>query len=189
MSSKRETTRKVDPYKVWFFNGTLYLIGWCHVHDDVRMFVLDRIRLLHVTDERFIPPDDFDLDEYMKDSFGVFHTDVEKVTIRFDKALERYLKENIWHPSQIFKKGKDGSLLMTMEVGGFCEVMSWVLGFGRQAEVLEPEHLRKAVAEELVVAAEKYAEDPSHVCEQDSVGFEVKEKHAGYGKGAKTKKR
>jgi predicted DNA-binding transcriptional regulator YafY len=138
MSSKRETTRKVDPYKVWFFNGTLYLIGWCHVHDEIRMFVLDRIRLLHVTDQRFIPPDDFDLDEYMRDSFGVIHTDVEKVVIKFDPSLERYLKENIWHPSQVFKKDKDGSVVLAMEVGGLVEVMSWVLGFGRQAEVLEP---------------------------------------------------
>ena len=27
---------------------------------------------------------------------------------------------------------------MTMEVAGLCEVMSWVMGFGRHAEVLEP---------------------------------------------------
>ncbi len=114
LSSKRETTRKVDPYKVWFFNGTLYLIGWCHVHDEIRMFVLDLIKLLHVTNERFIPPDDFDLDEYMRDAFGVIRTDVEKVVIRFDPALERYLKENIWHPSQVFRKAKDGGLFMTM---------------------------------------------------------------------------
>ncbi len=39
------------------------------------------------------------------------------------------------------------------------EVMSWVLGFGRQAEVLAPEHLREAVAEELAVAGEQYGED------------------------------
>ena len=164
MSSRRETTRKVSPFKVWFFNGTFYLVGWCHVHDEIRMFVLDRIRLLHVTKERFIPPLDFDLEEYMKDSFGVFHTDVEKVVIRFSRSLERYLKENIWHPSQVFKKHKDGSLLMTMQVGGLCQVMSWVMGFGRQAEVLEPEHLRKAVAEELLITAEKYA----RVYEEDS---------------------
>lgn len=168
MSSKRETTRKVAPYKVWFFNGTLYLIGWCHVHDEIRMFVLDRIKLLHVTKEHFIPPHDFDLDEYMKDCFGVIHTDVEKVVIRFDAPLERYLKENIWHPSQVFKKAKDGSLLMTMEVGGLVEVMSWVLGFGRQAEVLEPAHLRQAVASELVATAEKYAERPELVYQEGS---------------------
>ena len=158
MSSKRERTRKVDPYKVWFFNGTLYLIGRCHVHNEIRMFVLDRIKLLHVTKERFVPPDDFDLEEYMMDSFGVFHTDVEKVVIRFDNSLERYLKENIWHPSQVFKKAKDGSLVLTMEVGGLVEVMSWVMGFGKKAEVLEPEHLRLAVAEELAAGAGLYAE-------------------------------
>jgi predicted DNA-binding transcriptional regulator YafY len=168
MTSKRETTRKVDPYKVWFFNGTLYLIGWCHVHDEIRMFVLDRIRLLHVTKERFIPPDDFDLDEYMKDSFGVFHTDVEKVVIKFNPSLERYLKENIWHPSQVFKKDKDGSLLMSMEVGGLVEVMSWVMGFGRHAEVLEPSHLREAVVQELAATAGIYGEKREPVYKGDS---------------------
>lgn len=187
LSSKRETTRKVDPYKVWFFNGTLYLIGWCHVHDEIRMFILDRIKLLHVTNERFIPPDDFDLDEYMRGAFGVIRTDVEQVVIRFDPSLERYLKENIWHPSQVFKKEKTGlsrdlsrrnfseggspdeggSLLMTMEVGGLREVMSWVLGFGRQAEVIEPEHLRRAVAEELTSTVEKYVSEPAAVMEDD----------------------
>lgn len=156
MSSKRETTRKIDPYKVWFFNGTLYLIGWCHVHNEIRMFVLDRIKLLHVTEERFIPPDGFDLDSYLKNSFGVMRTDPERVVICFDISLERFLKENVWHPSQKFTK-VDDTIILTLDVGGLSEVMSWVLGFGRQAEVLEPEHLRMAISEELMVTALKYS--------------------------------
>jgi predicted DNA-binding transcriptional regulator YafY len=156
MSSKREATRKVDPYKIWFFNGTLYLIGWCHVHDDIRMFVLDRIKLLHVTDQRFIPPDDFDLESYLGDSFGAIRTDPERVVIRFDSSLKGFLQENIWHPSQEFSSDKDGRILLTMEVGGLSEVMSWVLGFGRQAEVLEPDHLRKAVSDEITAVARRY---------------------------------
>jgi hypothetical protein len=132
----------------------------CHVHDEIRMFVLDRIRLLHVTDERFILPHDFDLNTYLKDSFGVIRTDPEKVVIRFDSSPERFLKENIRHPSQEFTKDKDGSVLLTMEVGGLLEVMSWVLGFGRQAEMLEPAHFRGAVAEEIEAAAARY--HPSH---------------------------
>jgi predicted DNA-binding transcriptional regulator YafY len=155
-SSKREITRKLDPYKVWFFNGTLYLIGWCHVHDEIRMFVLDRIKRLRLTDERFIPPEDFDLNAYLKDSFGVIRTDAEKVIIRFDASLEQYLKESVWHPSQVFDMDKHGHVVLSMEVGGLVEVMNWVLGFGRQAEIMEPAHLRKAVAEELEAAAGKY---------------------------------
>jgi len=42
------------------------------------------------------------------------------------------------------------------------------MGFGRKAEVLEPEDLRKAVAEELVATAGKYAEDPAALYEEDS---------------------
>jgi proteasome accessory factor B len=88
--------------------------------------------------------------------------------IKFDATLEKYLKENIWHPTQTFKKEKTGlsrrspdeggSLIMTMEVGGLVEVMSWVMGFGKHAEVLEPAHLRQAVAEELAVTAGKYVD-------------------------------
>ena len=57
---------------------------------------------------------------------------------------------------------------MTMEVGGLQEVMSWVMGFGRHAEVLEPAHLREAVAQELLASAERYAEEPKPVYEGDS---------------------
>ena len=102
----------------------------------------------------------------MRDSFGVIHTDVERVMIKFDPSLERYLKENIWHPSQVFKKGKDGSVVLTMEVGGLVEVMSWVLGFGRQAEVLEPANLRQAVAEEVSATAGKYVRRPQPMYQQ-----------------------
>ncbi len=51
-----------------------------------------------------------------------------------------------------------GAGSVTMEVAGLCEVMDWVMGFGRHAEALEPSHLRRAVAQELVATAGKYAE-------------------------------
>jgi len=31
VSRKEATRRKVDPCRVWFFNGTFYLIGLCHM--------------------------------------------------------------------------------------------------------------------------------------------------------------
>jgi len=53
MSRKKETRRKVDPYRVWFFNGTFYLIGHCHMRGEVRIFALDRIKMLHQTKDHF----------------------------------------------------------------------------------------------------------------------------------------
>ena len=55
-----ENRRKVDPYKVMFFDSTFYLIGLCHLRGDIRMFVLDRIKMMNITDETFEIPDDFD---------------------------------------------------------------------------------------------------------------------------------
>jgi len=49
----------------------------------------------------------------------------------------------------------------------FYEVMSWVMGFGRQAEDLDPPHLRQAVAEELAVTAGKYAESGESEYQED----------------------
>ena len=42
MSRKKKTKRSLDPYRIWFFNGSFYMIGFCHVRDEVRVFALDR---------------------------------------------------------------------------------------------------------------------------------------------------
>ena len=47
---------------------------------------------------------------------------------------------------------------MTMEVAGLCEVMSWVMAFGREAEVLEVAHLKEAMAQEVAATMQKYTE-------------------------------
>ena len=72
MSRRKESRRKVNPYRIWFFNGTFYLIGFCHMRDDVRIFALDRIKMLHQTKETFEVPEDFDLEAFTGASFGVY---------------------------------------------------------------------------------------------------------------------
>jgi len=68
-----ESRRRVDPCRILFFDGTFYLIGWCHLRKGVRMFVLDRIKMLSMTDETFEVPGDFDLETYMRSPFRVIH--------------------------------------------------------------------------------------------------------------------
>ncbi len=83
MSRKTESKRKVDPYKVWFFNGTFYLIGFCHVRNEVRTFALDRIKMLHQTKETFEVPEEFNFEDFMRPSFGVFQGNPIRVKIWF----------------------------------------------------------------------------------------------------------
>ncbi len=151
-----ETLRQVDPLKIWFFEGTIYLIGFCHLRQEVRMFVVDRIKMLRVTNERFEPPPDFDLDEYMAHSFKVMHDELHTVRVMISPAWARYVGEKMWHESQKTKKLSHGGLELTFRVAGLEEIMRWVLSLGPEAHVLEPERLKEMVRESLEATLARY---------------------------------
>lgn len=68
--SKDETTvRTVDPYGLIFRRGRWTLVGWDHLRQDLRSFVVDRIRSLEVNPRRPGTPDfeirpDFSLQQF-----------------------------------------------------------------------------------------------------------------------------
>ena len=109
------------------------------------MFVLDRIKMLKITDERFTPPKDFNLDDFMRHSFKVMHDELYTVRVRISPAWARWVGEKIWHESQRAKKNGDGSLELTFKVAGLDEIKRWVLSFGPEAVVMEPEKLQEMV--------------------------------------------
>jgi len=67
-----------------------------------------------------------------------------------------YIKEKIWHHTQRIEPDKDGSILFSAEVAGTDEVRHWILSWGRSAEVLEPQSLRKEVLQELSDCVKAY---------------------------------
>ena len=149
--------RKVDPYAVHLQNGTLYVIGYCHMRKDVRSFVVDRVQKIKLTDESFPAPLGFSLAGYLRHSFGMFREELVRVRVRFHKSLTRYLLERRWHPSQKNKKLKDGSLELAFEVAGTREIKTWLMGFGSLAKVLEPASLVKEVRDDLEKSLRSYA--------------------------------
>ncbi len=156
MSRESEGRRRVDPFRIWFYNGTFYLIGYCHKRGEVRIFALDRIRMLSVTKATFEIPEDFDLDAFLRPSLGVFQGEPVRVRVRFAPRAAGYIREKVWHESQEITLEDDGSVLFEAEVAGLDEIRFWVLGWGSAAEVLEPEALREAVRAEARALAERY---------------------------------
>lgn len=150
MSRKKETKRTVDPYRIWFFNGTFYLIGFCHLREGIRVFDLDRIKMLRQSKESFQIPEKFDLDEFLRASFGVYQGEPTKVRILFSPEVAGYIKEKIWHDSQKLEPQENGSLLFEAVVAGTQEIKNWILGWGSHAQVLEPEGLKEEIYTEAV---------------------------------------
>jgi predicted DNA-binding transcriptional regulator YafY len=149
-------TRKLDPYRVWYKSGGLYVIGHDHRSGEIRTFAVDRIRHIEPTDEHFRTRPDFDFDAYTASSFGVMVEPATRVRIRFEPAWKTFVSERSWHPSQELVELPEGRLELRMEVGGIAELQNWVLSFGSGALVMEPEELREAVKRELEAASRLY---------------------------------
>lgn len=156
LRSKKETHRKIDPYKIWIFEGTIYIIGFCHLRNEVRTFVVDRIKLLRLLDEKFEPSCDFNLDEYTKHCFKVMQDELHTVKVRITPAWARYIGEKIWHESQRSRKLRDGSLELTFQVAGLDEIKQWIMSLGSEAYIEEPKKLRDIIKADLKKALVQY---------------------------------
>lgn len=147
-SSDRTERREVDPYRLWYTDGALYLIGHCHRRDEVRMFAVDRIRSLTLTNHAWQLPLGFDIDAYVRDTLVVMRGKPIDVTLRFDRATTAWAKDRQWHPSQQIAVGQDGGMTMTLRIADTRELEGWILHFGSGVQVLQPESLRERVREE-----------------------------------------
>jgi len=165
MSRKRLSRRNIAPYRLWFFDGTFYLIAYCYLRKDVRVFAVDRIRSLEVLDETFRLPDETVVDGFMETSFGVFRGENVHVKIHFAPKVAGYIAEKTWHATQKLTRRKNGALLFEADVAGTEEIKHWVMQWGAHAEVLSPDTLRREIQSEATAMANRYGDgDPAGNC-------------------------
>ena len=153
MSRGEETARRIDPYHLTYFNGGLYLLGYCHLRQAVRIFAVERMRALETLSDTYTIPADFDIEEYLRGAWGMIRGDLVTVQAVFSKAVAPYVRERLWHPSQEMHELPGGRLALTLRVADTVEVRRWVLGFGSDAEVILPAELREALRQEAVKVA------------------------------------
>ncbi len=156
VSTGQETKRKVDPFLVWVINGAFYLIGWCHIRRAVRTFAMDRIKGFKVLNETFHFPKNFKLEEYLQTAFHVMRGEPRKVKVRFSPEAAHVVRERIWHSTQEVRELESGELEISLEVPVNYEIVSWILGFGSAAEVIQPSSLRSRIIAELQASATRY---------------------------------
>lgn len=150
------THRRLDPYHLRFMDGAWYCIAFCHLRCEVRTFALDRMMDLGTTGEAFEIPAGFSVEDYLSDSLSIERGEPRKVVIEFDPTEAPYIRGKTWHKSQIVEERYDGSLRLTLTVGGMGEVRRWIMSMGGHAWVVEPETLRGEIRKELEMARERY---------------------------------
>lgn len=151
-------TYAFSPYCLAYYGGELYTIGWSDLRQAVRTLRVDRIKTIKPTTQRFQRPTDFDPEDYLGRSFGIYSEgEQERVEIRFAKEAARSVKEREWHPTQRIEEAPDGSVTLKMTVQGVSEVARWVLYHAPYATVVEPPELRALVLDHAKRAAGAHA--------------------------------
>lgn len=163
-SSDSSETLHVQPFAVKEHEKRWYLVAFCHEragadrrNDDInawRVYGLDRITSLQVTDVSFRMPKDFDVDGIFSQSYGIYFPKAgqKPVTIRFKVTDEeaRYLRDLPIHRSQMEENAAkgDGRIFRIRVIPNRNLTMEFCRHAGR-LEVIEPEEVRLSVKEEL----------------------------------------
>lgn len=134
-SAKGTESRVIEPCFIAFKWSSWYVLGYCCQRNAFRLFKLNRLWRLRVTDDNFTPreirADKFDTDKRFNDA--------NKLTVLFDKAVE-YLVVEEYGPDS-YDEMDDGRLRLTIGYTNREYIVRWILGFGDKAKVLEPEDL------------------------------------------------
>jgi proteasome accessory factor B len=146
----------VDPYALVLYEQGLYVAGYSHRSHAERLFAVDRIQKITLTEERFEIPVSYSSIERYVDQFGLIEGLPQEVRVWFSEDVAHLMLERQWHPSQRIKKLKNGSVEVTFHAGGIDEIAWWVLSWGKEAKVLSPPRLVKIMASQLSKSLKHY---------------------------------
>ena len=150
LEAEKATQRIIEPYFIEpaAAGHASYVIAYCHHAREIRTFKIERIESIEQTEENYLVPPGFDVNQFLGSAWGItVYGEVKTVKLRFDPQIARIIEETVWHPSQVVERQKDGSVIMALRLVLTDELSAWILGWGQGVEVLEPEELRKQVGE------------------------------------------
>lgn len=149
-SRERVTVR---PLSLMVYRQQLYLVA---LTTDEKPHPFRVARILSATiGDRFPYPADYDPVAVYRDAFGVFIPTAapQVVRVRLTEEWKTFVRSHRWHPSQVVEP--DG-VTVQITVCPCREVEQWILSFGEDAEVLEPEGLRAQIKRRLERARAVY---------------------------------
>ena len=146
-SGGKQTRHRFAPYAVIFRKRAWYAIGLSETFNRVLTFRINRIDSLSISHALYTIPAEFSVQEYMEKSWDIILGPETYIVIQFKPRIAPLIREVNWHSTQQIRETNDGGLYFEATVAGWQEVGWWVLTWGDEAEVIEPQELREWVAE------------------------------------------
>lgn len=156
-----ESERTVEPYYLVFRWSSWYLWAWCLKRKDFRLFKLNRMDGVQITEKNFECRDATMPDLSNEKIFpgGI------KVKALFEADQKWRLVEEFG--TSCFTENEDGRLLFTADYTDMENLITWILTFGDKAEVIEPEEVREKVRTTIEAMIKNYRRNKRHEISMD----------------------
>ena len=143
------SVRKVEPYTLKLSRRRWYML--VRTQDQFKVFSLDRMFSLEMTDERFEKIKGFSPEEYFSEYFGVLTdgTPLAHIVIRAYGKMASYLRTLPLHDSQRELERTDEYTDYSLDLRPTADFIGELLSYDEGIEVLEPADLRLKIREKL----------------------------------------
>jgi len=154
-------TKKIEPFTLLTYRDGLYVLARQEVKKGPRMrlYAVDRIldAELHRKEE-FNVPVSYRPEDFFRGSLGLWQTAkrAQRIRIAFDAEVVDAVKERQWPGIEGWEELDDDRWALDLKVPVTPEVVTWIITWGRAAEVLSPMTLRRRVQSELRAALAQY---------------------------------
>ena len=149
--------KTVCTYALKLFHQRWYLLA-LNDEDQMRIYALDRMTSLSVTEERFMMPENFSAQEYFAEYYGVLTDDtpLTHLVVRAHQWMPDYLRTLPLHHSQRELSSGDGYTDFSFEVRPTSDFMGELLKFGNGIEILEPVNIRERMRQKIAETLKRY---------------------------------
>lgn len=147
-SNGEESKRIVEPLQIWFKDKSWYMMSYCKLKEDYRIFKIARmkeIKMLREHFERNLPKEQKD----EKRNFKIISLKLEISKAMAYRVYDEFENEGIG-------KNKNGDFVVKAEYPENEWVWNYVLSFGEYAKVLSPKRAREIIKGKLKKSLEKY---------------------------------
>ena len=153
----------LHPYFLKESNKRWYLYGYSEEHKKLRYFGLDRIYDPILLDKKFIENNGSDLRNLFDNKIGLknlrenINEQPEDIKLWVSETMSNYIKSMPIHKSQKhIEYDGYGEIEVTLHLVPTYELLSLILSYGKEMEILSPKWLRKKIELELVNSISKY---------------------------------
>lgn len=150
----------VHPYRLKEYKNRWYLIGLLQSRKNIITLALDRVDKIENAKTPYIENTFFSSAQYFQNFLGITYTEgeVEEIVLSCNASLANYIKTQHIHESQkILHEDKNGIRFRLKLIPNY-ELISIILGYGKDIRVEEPASLREQIKQTLLENLTQYQE-------------------------------